>query len=1185
MRTAGPPLELSASDLSYFLACRHRTALDLAVAQGIRKPPTWVDSALALLQQRGLDHERLYVEQLLESGLKAFDITPHGGERAVSKSLDAMRSGSDLIIQPALRDGRWFGRPDLLRRVERASRFGAWSYEVWDTKLTKDTRGGTILQLALYSDLLKTVQGIEAEKFHVVTPDLLAPVQHFRVQDYAAYFRLIRRGLEETALRDWSAIAEANYPEPVEHCDVCRWWSSCDRRRRDDDHLSLVAGISRLQTRELQKAGVGTLAGLGGLPLPLPFKPRRGAAETYGRVREQARVQLRGRNEGRPVHELLALTPDQGLSRLPEPSAGDVFLDLEGDPFVRDGGREYLFGLITTPSPAAPPLLEKEGRGKPSPATTPLVGEGRTTPSPGATPLLEKEGRTTAYRAWWAWSDAEERTAFEAVIDRIMAAWSSDPGMHVYHYAPYEPAALKRLMGRYATREVEVDRLLRAKRFVDLHAVVKHALRASVEKYSIKDLEPFYGFAREVSLADARVNLRVVERALELAAPDALTPEVRAAVEGYNRDDCRSACALRDWLERLRTEVEQRDGTPVPRPPLQEGEAPEHIDEQVRTVEALRQILVAGLPVARNERDDEQQARWLLAYMLDWHRREMKAPAWESFRLRDLTDAELMDERAGIAGLSFVERVPGQGKTPTDRYRFPPQDTDVDEGDTLHLPDPEGTTVGTVAAIDRGAGTVDIKKTGAQAGVHPSAVYAHSMVKTQVIADALFRIGEDVARHGMTDGTQYQAGRELLLSRPPRLRSGAFRIRAGETAADFATRIGPELDRTVLAIQGPPGAGKTFTGARMICELVRCGLKVGVTAVSHKVIRNLLDKVLEEAGRTGCPVRCAQKVDERSGAQRAIEETKRPREVLDRLRSGRANVGAGTAWEWAHEDYHGAVDVLFVDEAGQMSLANVLAVSQAAASVVLLGDPQQLEQPQQGSHPEGTDVSALDHILQGHQTIPPDRGIFLPETWRLAPRICDFTSEVFYEGRLESRAGLEKQALMGAPPFEGAGLWTVHVAHEGNQNSSIEEVDTVERIVAALLSAGSSWIDSEGVVKPMTKEDILIVAPYNAHVALLEERLVARGIHVGTVDRFQGQQAPVVIYSMATSTPEDAPRGMEFLYSLNRLNVATSRAQCACILVASPRLFEPECKSPRQMQLANALCRYAEMARVVEPAG
>ncbi len=265
-----------------------------------------------------------------------------------------------------------------------------------------------------------------------------------------------------------------------------------------------------------------------------------------------------------------------------------------------------------------------------------------------------------------------------------------------------------------------------------------------------------------------------------------------------------------------------------------------------------------------------------------------------------------------------------------------------------------------------------------------------------------------------------------------------------------------------------------------------------------------------------------------------------------------------------------------------MSLANVLAASQAARSVVLLGDPQQLEQPQQGTHPEGADVSALEHILGGHKTIPADRGIFLPETWRLAPNICAFTSEVFYEGRLHARAGLEQQALVGTAPFEGAGLWVAAVAHEGNQNSSSEEVDLIDRIVAALLRPDARWIDSDGATHAMTAQQILVVAPYNSQVALLSERLEPRGVRVGTVDKFQGQEAPVVIYSMATSIPEDAPRGMDFLYSLNRLNVATSRARCACILVACPRLFEPECKSPRQMQLANAICRYVELARTIE---
>jgi uncharacterized protein len=366
----------------------------------------------------------------------------------------------------------------------------------------------------------------------------------------------------------------------------------------------------------------------------------------------------------------------------------------------------------------------------------------------------------------------------------------------------------------------------------------------------------------------------------------------------------------------------------------------------------------------------------------------------------------------------------------------------------------------------------------------------------------------------------------------------------------------------------------------MICELVRSGKKVGVTAVSHKVIRNLLEAVIEAAGEEGLEVQCLHKVKDRSDElPDGIAETTTNPGLLKALASGEAQVGAGTVWAWARPDFEGAVDVLVVDEAGQMSLANTLAASPAARSLVLLGDPQQLEQPIQGSHPEGADVSALEHLLEGHETISDERGLFLAETWRLHPAICDFTSELFYEGRLGSRPGREIQKLMGPTPFAGAGLWFAPVEHEGNQSSSPEEVDRVVELYAALLADGSTWVGPDGVEAPLSPADVLIVAPYNAQVGALSERLPEA--RVGTVDKFQGQEAPVVIYSMTTSAPEDAPRGMEFLYSLHRLNVATSRARCVCILVGSPRLLEPECRTPHQMKLANAVCRYVELAQLV----
>src|SRR4029077_14369033 len=349
-------------------------------------------------------------------------------------------------------------------------------------------------------------------------------------------------------------------------------------------------------------------------------------------------------------------------------------------------------------------------------------------------------------------------------------------------------------------------------------------------------------------------------------------------------------------------------------------------------------------------------------------------------------------------------------------------------------------------------------------------------------------------------------------------------------------------------------------------------------ANSHKVIRNLLDGARKTATETGVAIRCVQKVSEEEDDLPDLQFVTDNAGTLEALAAD-CHVAGGTAWLWARPEFHEAVDVLFVDEAAQMCLANVLAVSQAAKSVVLLGDPRQLEQPIQGSHPEGTEVSALDHILGTHATIPPDRGLFLEETWRLHPDICAFTSEVFYEGRLLSRPDLDRQAITSKSRINGSGLRHLPVAHEGNQNTDPEEADQICLLVEEILSSGSVWSDRENVVRTIVLDDILIIAPYNAQVFELQQRIP--GGRIGTVDKFQGQEAPIVIYSITTSSHADAPRGMEFLYSANRLNVATSRAKCVCILVGSPNVFEAECRTPRQMHLANAFCRYLEMATII----
>ena len=1160
MHMGSEQMRLSASDLANYLGCHHLTDLDIAVAQGKLKPPGILHGdleELAVLQEKGLRHEAEYVRYLRgddDLRIVSFRDGTHSGGSAAETARE-MQSGADIIVQAPLEMGRWTGVADILRRVNTTpSSLGDWSYEVIDTKLSRNTRAGTVLQLCLYSEMVADIQGALPERMGVVSPSAEegAPFSEewFRIADYGAYYRLVKDQLEQTVERTLTGAGGGTYPEPVPECDICRWMLVCDRKRRQDDHLSLVAGLAVRQQREVRGWGIPTLEAFGEEPTPLRHKPERGAVETYENARNQARAQLRGRRRRAPYYELRPVRPEGGLSRLPTPSPGDIFFDIEGDPFAGTHGFEYLFGWATL--------------------------------DPGGEPR---------YSAQWALdaggpsSFAEgERAIFEAFVDTVMARWAEHPGLHVYHFAPYEPSALKRLMGRYATREDEIDRMLRAELFVDLLAATRQALWASVERYSIKDLEQFYGYTREIELRQANVNRHALELLLENGQQEDVTEEMRRIVERYNRDDCISTVQLRDWLEDVRAGLVKR-GEDIQRPAAAREPEPEQVSEHQERVNALMERLLHGVPSERGERSDEQQARWLLAHLLDWHRREDKSVWWEFFRMADLDEEKLLNERTGIGGLRFLEELPLEGKaqTPTHRYAFPRQELTISRGNDLYTQDKE--RFGSVAAIDMVGQTIDVKKAKVSVDVHPAAVFAFdSPIPANAQKESLLQLGEWVAEHGVDAPGKRRAARDLLLARPPRLtppaQSAAPLRYEGESELAAARRIVMQLNAGVLAIQGPPGSGKTYTGARMICDLVRAGKKVGVTANSHAVIRNLLDAVVNAAEEEGVDVQCIHNIGRSTsfGESHSLVETSGNTAVLRALQDGQAQVGAGTAWVWSRQEFAEAVDVLFIDEAGQMSLANALAIAPAARNLVLLGDPQQLEQPQQGSHPEGADASVLEHVLKGERTIPDYQGIFLEETWRLHPSICDFTSELFYESRLRSRQGLDAQSLAGTGNIDGAGLWIVPVEHEGNTSASIEEADCVADLYRMLLSGGVSWTDREGISQPLRREDVLIVVPYNLHLAEIVRRL-GGDARVGTVDKFQGQEAPVVIYSMATSSPEEAPRGMEFLFSLNRLNVATSRARCASILVASPRLFEPECRTPRQMQLANALCRYSEMAR------
>jgi uncharacterized protein len=688
-------------------------------------------------------------------------------------------------------------------------------------------------------------------------------------------------------------------------------------------------------------------------------------------------------------------------------------------------------------------------------------------------------------------------------------------------------------------------------------------VRAGVESYSIKRLEPLCGYRRQVDLGEATASLIAFEAALEdgTAAGDAGRQRV---VAGYNEDDCRATLALRDWLEGRRLELARRVGEDLPRPMVaqEERRAPEDPE-----VTRIRSALLDGLPASADGRTEEQQARALLADLIDWHRREDKPAWWRYFYVRTLSPAELIGEPDALGGLGGGEIVERLNRSVVRRFWFPPQEHRFSAGQTAH--DAETDKGWTVWAVDDAAGTIDLKIGSTYDGPLPVALVEGGPIGTKELRERLRDLGERVVRDGASGG---DAATALLLRRPPETGGP---VEAGEEkAAEAAVRLATSLDRSYLPLQGPPGTGKTYTAAEQILALVAQGRTVGITGPSHAVIHQLIDTVCTRAARQGLAPRIGQRADRDNPFLHDAAAGMTPERLERALRTGELAVAAGTAWLWARGGLAGSVDTLFVDEAGQMSLANVLAISGAARNLVLLGDPQQLAQPSEAAHPPGAGASALGHILGERATMPEGAGLLLDRTYRMHPDLCRYTSEVFYDGKLHGADNLGRQEILGDAPFSRSGLRVVEVAHQGNTNASPEEAGEVARLAEML--ADRSWRDRDGVVRPVGRDGILIVTPYNAQIRAIQSAFAARGLtglRVGTVDKFQGREAPVVIYSMATSSADEAPRGLEFLYDRHRLNVATSRARVMAIIVASPDLIRVSCRTPHQMTLANALCR------------
>jgi predicted RecB family nuclease len=1124
MQVVNDRLILSASDLINYLECRHLTYLDLGVATGdFELEPTRTDAA-DLLAKKGDEHELAYLESVRSDGREVIKVDSEQGleglARGAERTREAMRVGADVIYQGILFDGdRWLGYADFLERVDRPSDLGSFSYEVADTKLARRVKPYFLLQLCFYSELLSAVQGVAPEWMSVVLGSHVR--ERFRPPEFLSYYRSVKRNFE--ASLDSGVVG--TYPDLVDHCELCRWEQNCASRRKADDYLGLVANMRRTQIVRLAERGITRVDELGRAN-PADRPPRIGAG-TFENLRSQARLQVEQRTTGVPIYEFLDPEPDRGFARLPQPSRGDLYFDMEGDPFFEDG-LEYLFGVVTA---------------------------------------AEDDPR---FHALWATNRAEEKLAFEAFMDFVIERLERWPDMHVYHYAPYEPTALKRLMGLHATREDEVDHLLRNQVLVDLYAVVRQSMRVGEPGYSIKNIEHFYMEERETEVAGGGDATVAFEEFLETGDRSPLE-----AIERYNEDDCRSTLLLHTWLLERRKEAVGTFGEEIPWRPAQDPYEPD--PEEQAELDRISEALVFDLPEEPDERSDEQQARWLLAQLVDYHRREAKPAWWEYFERRDAEEEQLIEvDNETLAGLEPTGEEPTQLPPPArsliHRLHFPPQEHKVGPGGYV---DPATEAGVAVEQVDDEAGIVEIRRaTNRRSEPLPRAVIPGKPYDTSVQRAALRRFAGDVLDRGLDEEDRYSALRAVLRRELPDsdARPAGESLQEDGFDLEAAKDISRRLSGSYLFIQGPPGSGKTYTGAHLILDLIENGARVGVASSSHAAIHNLLHEI-ERFAPAGEPFHGVKR-GERFESRRDAPLIHTSDDIADCLNDANRLV-AGTAWLFAREEMDGSLEYLFIDEAGQISLADTLAMATSAHNLVLLGDPNQLAQVSRAIHPPGAGASVLEHLLGEATTIPRDRGLFIDRTRRMHPDVCRFVSEAIYEGRLEPIDECARQALDSPGRLTGTGVRYVPVEHQGNARQSPEEASEIAALVNDLLRG--RYTKANGEAPPLVEEEIMIVAPYNAQVRCLRQQL-PDSVRVGTVDKFQGQEAAVCFFSMATSSGAEIPRNLEFLFSRNRLNVAVSRARCLAVLVCSPKLLHIRCRSAEEMRLVNALCKLVEMA-------
>lgn len=1072
------------------------------------------DASTALIQDKGFEHEAEVLTKLEARYGKAVAIpTRVSLDDKVAATHQAMREGRPLIYQAALSGARWMGYPDFLVRVEGPN--GPY-YEPHDAKLGRRLKPSYVLQLSIYADLLAEAGWPRPAEGRI----LLGGAANID-NDEAGWVKLghfahVTQRLKSQYEAFVDAGASNTKAVPCTACSQCSYESRCEAEWRAADSVHYVAGIASSQRLKLETKDITSLQGL--VDTKLTARDLGIGEEAFARIKRQAELQAKARETGSMHWEPKPYERGKGFALLPPKEEGDLYYDIEGDPLFGPTGLEYLHGVWG--------------------------------------PL---EGGAPRFTAFWAHDYAEEKASFEALMDAFARHLKRFPKARIYHYAPYEKTALCRLSTHYGTRENELDDMLRQKRFVDLYAVVRQGILASTESYSIKKIEAFYGMERDEAVTSGGDSIVEYERWRETGDLQILDD-----LAAYNEKDVRSTEALRDWLEQIRPAGAHYD-------PVGEKDDEAAVREADRLVRDEARLALAEQ--VRASKLAEPEVKDLVAELLWFHQRADKPAWWAFFERMEMSEEDLIDDLDAIAGLTRIGPPEVEKRSFVQKFSWPQQDTKLRVGGTPVIVE-QGVSAGTLVAIDRDRRTATLKR-GMNSGPWPESfsLGAQKPLKNDGLRAAVQAVAQALA-DGETEGLQ--ALLDFAHRRAPNLEGyakGEAIIADGEDLVDGTIRAMRAMQSTSLFIQGPPGTGKTYTVSRAIAAMLKDGKRVAVSSNSHHAINNLIGRVetaADELKHSFFGVKVAwDEAGDHAYVGKYIVTAKNV------SFNGGPDLVAATAWQFCKCD-EPVFDYLVIDEAGQVSLGNLAAMARCAKNIVLVGDQMQLPQPVQGSHPGETGASLLDYLLQGAATVAPDHGILLNVSWRMHPDLCGFISDAIYDGRLSAHpqnTGRVLKLNRGADPaLAPSGLRFVPVLHTGNRQDSLEEVQRIKEIVTSLLA--QLWTDEKGNTRRLTLEDILIVAPYNLQVQLLLQHLQG-GARVGTVDKFQGQEAPVAIVSMATSSPDEAPRGTDFLFSRQRLNVALSRAKTLSLLVASPALLDYPAKTVNDLRLLDLFVRAA----------